>query len=153
LPNWPYAPQIYWRAETVSVLDARLTTLSLLVSIQTDSLDTHPAIHVATRLAAGEVGEIGQAAEHDAQAFVWRLSGGNLSYVEIVPRSDFCELSVACDAAGRFTTEWSLFGEFLEKGVIRRAQVVSAFLPRERDEERAAAYCRSLETRPLPLTT
>jgi hypothetical protein len=152
MPNWPYAPQIYWRAEAMTIAGTRLAALSLLVSVQTDSLDTHPAIRVATRLAAVEVGEVGHAAESGAQALLWRLTGQDLSYVEIVPSSDFGDLSIDCDAAGRFTSAWSLFGEFLEKGVIRRIQVMSAFLPRERDEELAAECCRALRRRPLPLT-
>jgi hypothetical protein len=153
MPDWPYAPQIYWRVESVSTLGATIPTLSLLVSIQTDSLDTHPAIRVATRLRAVEVMEVGPAAEHDAMARLWRLSEHDLSYLEVVPQSDFGDLAVGGDAAGHLTTEWRLFGEFLEKGVIRRARLLSAFLPRERDEELAAACCGSLQERPLPLTT
>jgi hypothetical protein len=152
MPNWPFAPQIYWRAESIAVPQTLLATLSLMVSIQTDSLETHPAIRVATRLAAVEVGEVGHAAGSGAQALLWRLTGQDVSYVEIVPSSDFCDVSIECDADGHFTATWSLFGEFLEKGVIRRIQVMSAFLPRERDEELAAECCRALARRPLPLT-
>jgi hypothetical protein len=154
MPNWPYAPQIYWRVESVSILGTKIPTLSLLVSIQTDSLDTQPAIRVATRLPAVEVVEMGLVASAGrTQALLWRLTDADLSYVEIVPTSDFCDVSVACDEAGRFTTEWSLFGEFLEKGVIRRARMMSIFLPHKRDEELAAEYCREFQRRPLPLTT
>ena len=43
--------------------------------------------------------------------------------------------------------------DFLEKGVIRRARVHAAVLPRENDVELALECCRAIENRPLPLTT
>jgi len=51
LPNWPFAPQIYWRIED----GPALANFSMLVSIQTDSLDTHPCVRVTTRLPADEM--------------------------------------------------------------------------------------------------
>jgi hypothetical protein len=153
MPNWPYAPQLYWRAGSLSMAGAPCSVLSLLVSLQTDSLDSHPGILVASRLAAVEVVELGQTAETKSQALLWRLTDPNWSYLEVVPHSDSGELSIAGDAAGRFTTKWRLFGDFLEKGVIRRAQIHTAFLPREGDADRAAACIQIIARRPLPLTT
>jgi hypothetical protein len=153
LPNWPFAPQIYWRAGVLDVLGTPCSTVSLLMSLQTHSLDTHPEIRVATRLAATEVVELEHANSRNAQSLLWKLADGDWNYAEIVPTSDYCEFSVAGDAAGHLTSEWRLFGEFLEKGVIRRAQLMSVFVPRERDEELATEYCRFLQRRPLPLTT
>jgi hypothetical protein len=49
--------------------------------------------------------------------------------------------------------EWRLFSEFLEKGVIRRARVHAAILPRQNDLEIAAACCAAIDRLELPLTT
>ena len=49
--------------------------------------------------------------------------------------------------------EWRLFAEFLEKGVIRRARVHGAIVPRKNDIEIAAACCRAIDGLELPLTT
>jgi hypothetical protein len=154
--RWPFAPQAYWSGEpsnTAGSMRHSPSSLSLLVSVQTDLLDTHPDIRVATRLPAVEVMEIRHDAELTAQALLWRLVVNNLSYLEFVPRSDFSELAIGGDEEGWMTTEWRLFGEFLEKGVIRRARVLSAILPREGDKNLATECCRQFASQPLPLTT
>ncbi|MEX0599465.1 MAG: hypothetical protein WD205_02405, partial [Rhodothermales bacterium] len=135
--------------------------LSLIVSVQTDLLDSHPQIRVTTRLAADELIEHralsiehpASSIEHPASCLLWRLAGGKLSYAEIVPESDFRQLTVERDADGVASVHWDLFAEFLEKGVIRRARIQGAFLPRQDDIELAAACCRAIDRRALPLTT
>jgi hypothetical protein len=169
--DWPYAPTIYWRAEQPAAGRGALTALSLLVSIQTNLLDTHPRVCVATELPAAEVLQLSTGAGCQVNATVlksqtcsitsdaattgmlWQLPGGQLSYVEIAEANDFRQLVIERDDRGICRAEWALFAEFLEKGVIRRARLQAAFLPRENDAERAAELCRSLESRPLPLTT
>jgi hypothetical protein len=164
--NWPYAPCIYWRVEA---RDAALAAISLLVSIQTDLLDTHPLVRVSSQLAADEVLQLSEG-ENDkmkavavkgrltfrpassASGLVWRLPGGKISYAEFAEPNDFRQLVVE-HADGVCRSEWELFAEFLEKGVIRRAQLHAAFLPRENDISMAAELCRGLSSRPLPLTT
>jgi hypothetical protein len=84
---------------------------------------------------------------------VWRLPGGRLSYAEIMPTSDFRQISVRREPTGDCQSCWELFAEFLEKGVIRRARLQSLFLLRENDVQLAADCCRAIERRPLPLTT
>jgi hypothetical protein len=46
-----------------------------------------------------------------------------------------------------------MFSEFLEKGVIRKARVHSAFIERAKDIQIAAACCETIERSALPLTT
>jgi hypothetical protein len=169
--DWPYAPTNYWRAEQAAAGHGALATLSLLVSIQTNLLDTHPRVRVATELPAEEVirlsvgasGKLSASAVDSKQCTVasesattgvlWRLPGGQLSYVEIAETNDFRLLVIQRDDRGVWRADWELFAEFLEKGVIRRARLQAAFLPRENDVELAAELCRGLESRPLPLTT
>ena len=69
-----------------------------------------------------------------------------------MPTTDFRQLAIDHDKS-TIGSRWQLFGEFLEKGVIRRARLQSLFLPRENDVQLAAEACQSIERRPLPLTT
>lgn len=169
--DWPYAPTIYWRAEQAAAGHGALAALSLLVSIQTNLLDTHPQVHVATELPAEEVLQLSVgagdkinsstleskkrfiASESTATGVLWRLHGIQISYIEIAEANDFRQLMIERDDLGRCRADWELFAEFLEKGVIRRERLQAAFLPRENDVQLAADLCRSLESRPLPLTT
>jgi hypothetical protein len=82
-----------------------------------------------------------------------RLADLPISYAEIMPPSDFRELSVRSDVGGGYRTEWHLFADFLEKGVIRKARLQSAFLPRQNDVQLSLICCAATERRPLPLTT
>jgi hypothetical protein len=93
--------------------------------------------------------------EASSHCLIARLPDGETSYMECVSASDFQQawVSPANEEAKVAKLEWLLFHEFLEKGVIRRARVHMLFLPRENDVLLAAACCRALETRPLPLTT
>ncbi|MGD9632450.1 MAG: hypothetical protein AB7G28_03640 [Pirellulales bacterium] len=167
--SWPFAPQIYWTAETNQLGGAAVHSLSVVISIQTDRLDTHPQIFVRSSLPADEVLRVSVAGDEllvdshadgelhiDPQAVaccqLWRLPGGELTYAEIVPASDFSQLSV--ERVGRqAASRWKLFAEFLEKGVIRRARLQAMFLPREDDVQLAAECCQAIDRRPLPLTT
>jgi hypothetical protein len=82
-----------------------------------------------------------------------RLNDERISYAEIMLTNDFREVTHFHDAAsGDCRLKWTLFSEFMEKGVIRRARLVGAFLPRENDSELAANCCNAFERAPLPLT-
>lgn len=169
IEGWPFAPQIYWTLESIDVGGVAVHTFSIMLSIQTDRLDTHPEIVVRSSLPTEEVLRVSIAGEEllvdshadgrlhlDPQATaccqLWRLPGGELSYAEFMPRSDFRSLSVdRTDHTA--TSRWELFSEFLEKGVIRRARIQAAFLPRDDDVQLAAECCQAIERRPLPLTT
>jgi len=172
--SWPYAPQIYWCAESIPAdglaLSSRsLTALSIVVSIQTNLLDTHPRIVVHSALPADDVLLISVVGDDmlvdshvegiqtldprsTACGLVWRLPGDKLSYAEIMPLNDFRQLSVV-RTGGTIGSRWELFTEFLEKGVIRRARVQSLFVPRENDVQLVAECCQAIDKRPLPLTT
>jgi hypothetical protein len=70
-----------------------------------------------------------------------------------MPASDFQSLRIQSDDACNSSARWTLFAEFLEKGVIRRARLHSAFLSRENDLHFAAACCDAIQRDSLPLTT
>jgi hypothetical protein len=168
--DWPYAPQIYWSSESGDRDSGVLAAVSLLVSIQTSLLDTHPVVSVHSELLAGEVFSVGcptgdaraldlaggkrvTRAESSSHGLLWRLPGDEFSYAEFASSTDFRELGVEKTHDGNIRSGWQLFAEFLEKGVIRRARIHAAILPRADDLELATGLCRSLDSRPLPLTT
>jgi hypothetical protein len=167
---WPFSPQLYWRADSLSAVDAVLASASLLVSVQTHLLDTVPQIAVASQVPCDEtllisVSDGAQptamridraqtiSSKNEDCCIVWRLKDVPLSYAEIMPAGDFHAVSVRNEGKGAAAFEWRLFDEFLEKGVIRRARVHAAILPRDNDVAIAAACCKAIDGLRLPLTT
>ena len=169
--DWPFSPQIDWRADVDQATTSSCAALSLYISVQTQLLDTWPDVNVQSHLEADEVlyaapdtrafqrakqllpGEHIFSPATTASCIVHRFADGKTSYAEIMPASDFREVTVRYDAAGVCHTNWHLFADFLEKGVIWRARLHALLLPRENDIERAMAFCSTLDQRPLPLTT
>jgi hypothetical protein len=82
-----------------------------------------------------------------------RLADMPLSYVEIMPASDFRHVVVHHESDGICRVSWELFADFLEKGVIRRSRLHSAFVERANDVELAAACGEAMARSSLPLTT
>ena len=168
--QWPFSPQIYWRAAQVDACNASSTALSLLVSVQTHLLDTRPCIRVGSQIAADEIilielgddqaatiQELGRADRifsptARASIVIVRLAAADYSYVEMMPASDFSQAAVRSTAGEMYETRWSLFADFLEKGVIWRARLNSLIVPRADDIELATSICRAIDERPLPLT-
>ena len=165
--GWPYAPQLYWRANTLNDIPNVFGSLSLLVSVETHLLDTWPRIDIGSQLQCAEVLHIDaesgatESLQRDQTipastgtcCILRRLTDWPISYAEIMPANDFCQLTVRHERNHRCIVEWQLFAEFLEKGVIRRAQLQTAFLPRDNDVRIAMACCKAMEHCPLPLTT
>jgi hypothetical protein len=166
---WPYAPQIYWSAGDNHSTGGTLSLLSLVVSIQTNLLDTYPRLFARSRLQTDEVLSVSVAGDEllvdshadgaiciDPRATacgqLCRLPGGKFSYAEILLRTDFRRLFVQRSGAA-CSLQWELFSEFLEKGVIRRARLQSLLVPRDNDVQLVAECCQAIEKRPLPLTT
>jgi hypothetical protein len=167
--EWPFSPQLYWQANALRSVEGAIASVSLLVSVQTDLLETCPRIGVTSRLSRGESwllsaksgqgpradwidGERRMTPAGEICCIISRFEVLPYTYVEIVLPGDFHEMRLRSSVGG-ITTEWRLFAEFLEKGVIRRARVHAVLLPREDDLELAAACCEAAERLELPLTT
>jgi hypothetical protein len=167
--DWPYSPQIYWSVGAVDSVSGIIGSMSLIVSVQTHLLDTWPRIAAGSRIVSDETLRVQIArggvsanpftsrdaiqSTEEALCVVHRLRGMDVSYAEIMLASDFRDVSLTRDAeSGEYGAKWTLFSEFMEKGVIRRARLVGVFLPRENDVELAAACCKAVERSPLPLT-
>jgi hypothetical protein len=167
--DWPFSPQLYWRANTLRAVEGVLASASLLVSVQTHLLDTVPQIAVASLMPCEEVllvlpsdGAQPTVARIDSSQTIrttnddccvlMRFRDMPLSYVEIMPAGDFHAISLRGEGKA-VAFEWRLFAEFLEKGVIRRARVHAAITSRENDIKIAAACCKAIDSLELPLTT
>jgi hypothetical protein len=169
--DWPFSPQIYWGANVWDAGPDRLSSLSLLVSVQTHLLETWPHISVESQVKSDEVlllqpGPGKEAAVHSLApgeevvlpstttgCVLQRLAGTPFSYAEIMPANDFRDAAVCSRAERICRTSWRLFADFLEKGVIWRARMQSLIVPSGNDVELTIAYCRAMDQRPLPLTT
>ncbi len=168
--DWPYLPQLYWQAQTLQSVEGVLASLSQLVSVQTHLLDTYPKINISSQVPSNEslcitIGEDGHANIEPANlvttiaptgstfCVLWRMSAAQVSYVEIASSPDVRHIAFLPGTKGELIAEWHVFADFLEKGVIRRARVHGALLPRKNDVELALECCRAIEQCPLPLTT
>jgi hypothetical protein len=143
-------------------------SISTIVSVQTDLLDTHPVIELSCELPADDVAMLTTdkldaaptAAQlpttlpefYSPQLVLFRLKDTNVTYAEAIDPSDFCGLTLTRTSAGQVRCTWRLFLHFLEKGVIRRSRLWSAIVPRENDARHAAASFRDFLASELPLT-
>ncbi|HEX3600726.1 MAG TPA: hypothetical protein VHU84_11325 [Lacipirellulaceae bacterium] len=166
---WPYSPQLYWQANSLADVDGVVASLSALLSLQTHLLDSWPKISSATQMPVAKllliaIDDRGDAnvepLETDARTIpadatccvVSRLDHAPYSYIELASAADICGGQITQNAMGSQVV-WRLFAEeFLEKGVIRRARVHSAFVPRSDDVEIAIECAAAIERAPLPLT-
>ena len=167
IDDWPYSPQLYWSATPLDAGTEVLASLSLLISVETHLLDTWPRIAVSSQLACDQLLQVNSATgiaeslkptqtigpSKDICCVLHRLADLPISYVEIMPASDFRELAVLQVKGSGYRAEWRLFADFLEKGVIRKARLQGAFLLRENDVQLSLVCCAAMERRPLPLTT
>ena len=169
--DWPYATQIYWQISEESYLPDLLSSMSVLLSLQTHLLDTWPTMCIDTHLEADEIVHVDCESRYEnaihvlpfgtsvirpataACCILYRLAGMPISYAEMMPCNDMRGVTISRDHDRMCRARWELFAEFLEKGVIRRARMLSILVPRERDTELARAACNALECQPLPLTT
>ena len=95
--TWPYSPTIYWTADALESHSEILASLSLVVSIQTNLLDTHPRLDVRSELAADEVVMVTLV---DDDLLVDSHGAGVQA---IDPRASACGLICACPAARQAT--------------------------------------------------
>jgi hypothetical protein len=167
--------QIYWRAAAHERHRA-IAAISLVVSVQTSLLDSHPALAARSQLVASEAYRLTDAergtfasilpAVHDEvaaddvddapQCYLFRLPGRQYSYAEMVQPSDERHSHWEGWLHGtdyRLQLQHELFPRWLEKGVILRARVLGVLLDRQDDKACAAAHWAAFLRDELPLTT
>ena len=135
-------PQMVWEASC----QHGQVCLDVTIAMQTSLLESDPSLTVRSRLAGGPVLSLPQGA-HGPDAFVpwqpdndWegifmRRLDEKVSYVEIIYPADFRSEQASLDDDGNL--QYSLINEFLEKGVIRKAQLRAMLVDRQ-DDVRAA---------------
>ncbi len=154
-PTRPFGVQIYWRAALLQLHGQRLPVVTLQVSVQTKLPDCQPALTTAGLLPESETVELGGALAC-ANAPVGRLfrpSEWNVSYAQWVDHEGLERSEFTTFAHGTRHLATRHFGGALEKGVILRASVRGAFLPRNDDELLAALAFDVFAKQPPPLTT
>ncbi len=161
MPDRHLKPQIYWRA--VSEIGSCWNGMELIVSMQTDSLDSDSSVVIRTHGlwdtiqyldADRELRDVnGSRARFGPSVAlpVLVLRGKYGTYIETVYPGDFVSVKVA-RVHDRVSVSWQLFAERLEKGVIRRTRLQGVFgwdhSSREAIVEAFEAFCSA----PLPLT-
>ena len=146
--SFPFATQLYWTLRQVEFTPDPLAALSLLVSIRTDLLDTHPAIEVQSEL-PGQAGTPMKVAGGPAYVVPLREE---LTLVEYATPEDCSVQSIDESANQTQIVRRTLFDHFLEKGVIRSGRLFAAVLSGEADEQSTSTLCRELLASELPLT-
>lgn len=162
--------EIYWRSVAQPAAGA-LAAIELLASVQTSLLDSQPAIEVRSQLPDADVWtlEANQSARRilpaapgasqitTAGCHLFRLADAELSYAQMVHPADLEPARLSRVALGDSRPAgWQLchplFASRLEKGVILRARVLGALLPRESDEALARAIYAAFAAETPPLT-
>jgi hypothetical protein len=161
--------QVYWRAHECSQNDQQHPALDLIASVQTSFLDSDPALNVYSRIAAREVLRLSSAdtcdvipiASNDAEqhilsapdeiaCFIFRLAGGQSSYIEMVHPADFNESVLRRLPSGEIELSHRLFAGRLEKGVILRSRIRAVFVPTDDDISLASAcYAEFANSEPV----
>lgn len=142
----PFAVQAYWRASVISAGDDRFACCDLLVSVETQLLDSRPLVDAASELARST--DVVQGPSY----CLARLADNDVSYIELDHPDDALERTVEHSASGvRWVTR--LFGQSLEKGVILRSRLRGLLVPRAGDEAFARHALDEFAALPPPLTT
>ena len=165
--------QVHWRA--IESREPQAVGVEIVVSVQTNLLDADASIVLGNELPCTEVLHLCEdgtqsrvvtdasqrPSSPDADQIsqpgllLYRLADGAGSCVEMVHPTDFLTGQVVGTGAesGLVRSTFTLFGERLEKGVIRRARARTLFLSAEDDEARAVECYRRFAASPSLLTT
>jgi hypothetical protein len=177
-PEWgdrPVRVDASWRALPPAADGSEAAAaVELVVSMRTELLESQPRLAVHSRLPAGEVFRLADAARGQferlglakgqtvlaaagesgpAGCWLFRFPGHQVSYAEMVHPADFqgSELGFAAEKPPAVEVRHRLFVEHLEKGVILRARVRGALLPRQEDAALAAAVYAAFASADPPL--
>lgn len=156
---WPVQADIIWHVGGPSQAASTLATIDVVISVRTELLDSRPEMAVVSMLPAMEVcrlldGDRAQFASlpmssmatesiepHSGPScLLFRSADSQFSYVEMSHPEDLRRDELVAAEGGMVQTRHRLFSEALEKGVILRARVRGAFVPRQGDQ-RIAATC------------
>jgi hypothetical protein len=139
--SFPFRTQLYWSwlPEANDVL-----AIQLLVSVQTDLLDTHPIVNVGgptTRCSRRQL-EFADATVGE----LFTVGEGNHELLLAIHPTD------ATHGGRLLDNNWCLFEHFLEKGVIRRARLLAALVDSANADVASRGVYETFRDQELPLT-
>jgi len=164
--------QVYWRCVRLPQL-VDVAAIDLQISVQTPLLDSDPWQLTHSKVPTGDVYRLDDrdgrfvslvfdsvaprggkvAVRQDRTAcYLVRPGGTDFSYAEMVHPADVCSSEFG-DLGAQVGLAHELFKSALEKGVILRARLRGALVPRDSDETHAAALYADLLAAEPPLTT
>jgi hypothetical protein len=168
--SWPIRLDLVWKLAPSPEHGRPLAAINSVVSVRTELLDSRPELAVGSSIVAGRAmrlsdPESGSFDELDVTegaamnpsdgpgCLLFRLTDAPVSYVEMVHPTDFRKDELRVGSHRNQTqVRHALFPDRLEKGVIFRAQVRGAFLPRDGDLSLAAACYREFSGTEPPLS-
>ena len=165
--------QTYWRFLPDSNTPEKTASVELILSLQNLGVKSDPYLYVSSSCIAEQIltlvheskascksmllsqnGTVSWDSTSGTSLFLARLTGTDISYAQMVHPTDF----VAAEAENKkngvetVSIRHQLFGDPLEKGVIRCVRTLGFFLPRE-DDLRISTDCyRQLTIENPPLT-
>lgn len=149
---FPFRTELYWRRPPA---DAPAEGLTLIVSVETDLLDTRPTllVHSSPPGDAIKTYDDQGALASPGAAVAAVATGAHRAWCETLHPSDRSEATLELDAPanGRVGIRWRLFSRFLEKGVIRRARLAATLLPADESAARQR-FTESFAAQAPPLT-
>ena len=145
--SFPFRTQLVWSVETLDAAP-RCVLLTLTLSLQTDLLDTRPAIVLSSDLARQSQPEYRKTAIGRWVGYGDLDSGATWCCYEMVHPLDQGETQIIEDDRPSLRIE----PPFLEKGVIRSCRAAAAFFSGDPSEEELAAVRGAFIHAELPLT-
>ena len=142
---FPFTTQLYWTLRTLEGSPQPAAAVTLSLSIRTELLDTEPAIEVVSQTTAGSFAAMD-------------LATGPAYTMAIDPQTTLLDYAVPEDCSQQTaptdsSVERTLFGHFLEKGVIRSGQLHAALVPGELTPATATELSEAMAASELPLGT
>lgn len=175
VPHAEMRTEVYWRSVARTSPPA-VGLVELMISVQTNLLDSRPQLTTRSQLLADEVLELVDAARAEfapvpslplgqqhrlvadrPRCLLLRLGGSDLSYAEMVHpadsgQSEIRRISDEKKAPGHYELRHHLFAAGLEKGVILRARVLGGLLERAGDQAAATQHFQTFAAAAPPLT-
>ncbi|MFT7643074.1 MAG: hypothetical protein ACI9G1_004837 [Pirellulaceae bacterium] len=152
--------QIYWRV--LPGLAEGVVGFEIILSVQTDLLDSQPLTTISTQLSEGAAYRGTETSEGEL-SFDRYFQGSSATVATLVRGTEFSLLEqvhptdyfgqVMLEDTGRVTIDRRVFPEGLEKGVIRRARFQAFLMPRSGDVESAKQLFAAFDEAAPPLTT
>ena len=149
-----FAFQLDFRALSQNALGPFAGGLDIWLSVQTQLLDSHPTLEVRNQLLSARLSAIdpsGEPATDDSLAALFYQTDAACVAIMIHP-SDRCQTELV-SSPDALSSGIRLFGNFMEKGVIRRGRLRCLIGQAAIDQHQLVDAYAKFAASPLPLTT